>query len=215
MLDFLRLRNPDIELFSVYDEEFRSFGRILCLDTEEISKVAEGFEMPENVIYIPSTEKFESLSIAKEIENGIFGTLPTQIGYCCGHSRYLNATEWHTCSEVNIAVTDMVLILGHLWDMENERIASSLFKAFYVPKGTAVEIYATSLHYCPCQVSDEGFGCIVGLLRNTNTALETETPDRKLVAKNKWLIAHVDNAAKIKQGAVAGITGINFEIKYR
>ena len=214
MLENLKKLNPDIAVHSVYENEFKSFGRILKLNTEEIIKVAEGFQMPENVIYTPSTKEFEELSIAKEINDEIFGTLPTQTGYCYGHSKMLNATEWHTSSEINIAVTDMVLILGHLWDIENDTIDSSMFKAFYVPKGTAIEVYATTLHYCPCQVSDAGFRCVVSLPKHTNTALEKSLDDKKITAKNKWLIAHVDNEAKIKQGAVAGITGTNFEIKY-
>ena len=55
---------------------------------------------------------------------------------------------------------------------------------------------------------------VVSLPKDTNTALETELLDKRITAKNKWLIAHVDNEAKIKQGAVAGITGINYEIKW-
>ncbi len=102
--------------------------------------------MPDGVCYTPSEEKFEKLAIAEEITNEIFGTLPTQIGYCYGHSNYLNATEWHTSSEVNIAVTDLVLILGHIWDIKDGKIDSSQFKAFYVPEGTAIEVYSTSLH---------------------------------------------------------------------
>ena len=213
MINKLKELNPDIEFYSVSDSEFRTYGKILGLDTEEIVKAAEKFEMPEAVIYMPSTQEFEELEIAKTIKEEIFGTLPTETGYCYGHSRMLNATEWHTSSEINIAATDLVLILGHLWDIENNKIDSSHFKAFYVPKGTAIEVYATTLHYCPCQVSDAGFRCVVSLPKDTNTALETELLDKRITAKNKWLIAHVDNEAKIKQGAVAGITGTNYEIK--
>ena len=83
-----------------------------------------------------------------------------------------------------------------------------------MPKGTAVEIYATTLHYNPCQASGDGFGCIVALPKGTNTALETAVNDKFMTAKNKWLIAHIDNTAKIKQGAMAGITGTNHQIEY-
>ena len=58
-----------------------------------------------------------------------------------------------------------------------------------VPKGTTIEVYATTLHFCPCEVTVSGFSCIVGLQRGTNHPLE----DRKqglLWAKNKWLLAH-------------------------
>lgn len=150
----------------------------------------------------------------KYFDVNVFGTLPTQIGYCCGHNSFLNATEWHTSSEINIAVTPLILILGHRWDIVNGIIDSSKFKAFYLPKGTVTEVYATTLHYTPCQVTDDGFGCIVALPEGTNTPLDTESKDKLLTAKNKWLLAHTENKAKIKQGAVAGITGENIFIHY-
>lgn len=214
MKNKLKKLNPQIELYSVYDSEFKTYGRILNLNTEEIIKTAERFDMPQNIMYMPSTDEFEELHIAKTLREEFFGTLPAQVGYCYGHSKMLNATEWHTSSEINIAVTDLVLILAHIWEIEDNKIDSSVFKAFYVPKGSAIEVFATSLHYCPCQVSDDGFGCVVALPKGTNTALETEVFDKRITAKNKWLIAHVENVVKINQGAVAGITGINYEIKY-
>lgn len=204
----------NIKIYSVTDGEFTSYGKIIDIDTAEIIGAAEKFDMPENVIYMPSTPEFEKLPIAEKLKNGCYGTLPTQVGYCYGHSTGLNATEWHSSSEINIAATDLVLILGHVWEIKDDRIDSSLFRALFIPKGTAVEIYATTLHYCPCQVSDGGFRCIVALPSGTNTALETETADKKLLAKNKWLIAHIENEAKRKSGAVMGITGENYHIKY-
>ncbi len=214
MLERLKKQNPEIQVYSIYDAEFKTFGQVLTLDTGEIIKVAERFEMPTGVIYTPSTPEFETLSIAEKIQNELYGTLSAQVGYCYGHSRMLNATEWHTASEINIAVTDFVLLLGHRWDMEKGQIDSSKFKAFYVPKGAAIEVYATTLHFCPCQVNDGGFRCVVGLPKDTNTALETMVEDKMITAKNKWLIAHVENETKIKQGAVPGIIGTNYEIKY-
>ncbi len=126
----------------------------------------------------------------------------------------LNATEWHTSSEINIAITPLVLILGHIWDIKNGKFDSSDFKAFYLPAGTIVEVYATSLHYCPCQVSDSGFGSVVGLPLGTNTDLETESENPLLFRKNKWIICHTDNEELINDGVTAGITGTNFEIKF-
>ena len=215
MIKELQKKNTDIKIYSVADNEFNTFGRIINnIDTTEIVKVAESFDVTEGITYIPSVKEFENLAISKEINNELYGTLPTQIGYCYGHSSYLNATEWHTSNEVNIAITDLVLILGHRWDIVDDKIDSSMFKAFYVPKGTIVEVYSTSLHYCPCQVSDNGFRCIVALPKDTNTELDLKLNDKRITAKNKWLLAHVDNEVKIKQGAVPGITGINSEVKY-
>ena len=44
-----------------------------------------------------------------------------------------------------------------------------------MPKGAAIEVYATSLHYAPCHVSDEGFRSVVVLSKGTNTDLD-QTP---------------------------------------
>lgn len=216
MLEKLKKLNPEVEFYDVNDKNFASFGRIIkSLDATEILEAAKEIPNPENgSSYLPSVEKFEILKIATEIENELFGSLPTQIGYCWGHSNFLNATEWHTSAEINIAVTPLVLILGHVWDIVEGKIDSSKFKAFYLPAGTVVEIYATTLHFCPCEVSKNGFGCVVGLPTGTNTDLTVKKEDPMLFRKNKWIIAHVDNEALKNKGVVAGITGVNYEIKY-
>lgn len=216
MLKRLKELNPQIEFYDVTDKEFALFGKIVKdLDVGEIIKVAKNIPNPQlGSEYTPSLEEFEFLKIASDIENEYFGFLPTQIGYCWGYNNKLNATEWHTSNEINIAVTPLVLILGSLNDVCENKIHSSKFKAFYLPKGTAVEIYATSLHYCPCQVNDSGFGCVVGLPLGTNTELAQKSNNPLLFAKNKWLIAHSENERLKSRGAFPGITGINYEIKY-
>mgnify|MGYP003446165961 CR=1 FL=1 len=216
MFEKLKLLNHEIDFYDVSDKEFASFGRIITnLDTAEIIKTAEKIENPESgSAYLPSLADFEALKIAENIKNECFGTLPTQIGYCYGHSNFLNAAEWHFSSEINIAVTSLVLILGHVWDIKDGKIDSSDFKGFYLPEGTAVEVYSTSLHFCPCEVEKSGFGCVVGLPQGTNTDLDIIPDNKMLFRKNKWIIAHVDNKALIDRGVVAGITGTNYEIKY-
>lgn len=216
MLNILKEKNTDIKLYSVNDIEFKTFGRVIKnLDTSEIIATAEKIERPETgSVYSPSEESFERLQIATQIKKEFFGTLPAQVGYCHGHNSLLNAAEWHFSSEINIAVTPLVLILGHVWDIENGKIDSSSFKAFYLPKGTVAEVYATTLHFCPCEVEESGFGCVVGLPLNTNTPLDENSENQLLFRKNKWLIAHEENTSLINRGAVAGITGTNFEIKY-
>lgn len=216
MLEKLKQLNPEIEFYDVTDKEFATFGRIIkTLDTKEIIEVAKKIENPDNgSSYLPCCEAFGALDIATEIKNECFGTQPTQIGYCWGHNTFMNATEWHSSNEINIAVTPLVLILGHIWDIENGKIDSSKFKAFYLPKGTAVEVYSTTLHFCPCEVDKNGFGCVVGLPEGTNTNLETETNDKVIFRNNKWIMAHIDNISLIEKGVVAGITGTNYEIKY-
>ncbi len=216
MLEQLKAKNPNLPVFSVESEEFRSYGRVIKdLDTAQIVQVASGIQNPDSgASYLPQEESLAQLPIAQSIRDRYFGTLPTQIGYCWGHNQYLNATEWHTSSEVNIAVTPIVLILAHVWQLENGKIDSGAFRAFYVPKGTAVEVYATTLHFTPCEVSPEGFGCVVALPTGTNTPLEENAEDPLLFRKNKWIVCHEENQTLIERGVVPGITGINYLVKY-
>lgn len=216
MLENLKKSNPDIQIYSVNDSEFKTFGRVIeNLNTTEIITAAKKIANPEaGSVYTPNEESFEKLQIAAQIKDEFFGTLPTQIGYCYGHNSFLNAAEWHFSSEINIAVTPLVLILGHVWDIENGKIDSSSFKAFYLPAGTVAEVFATTLHFCPCETEESGFGCVVGLPLDTNISLDSTAENPLLFRKNKWIIAHEKNTPLINRGVISGITGTNYEIKY-
>ena len=216
MIKKLQELNPDIKFYDVTDKEFAPYGKIISgLDVTDITKAAKKISNDiDGSAYYPSVADFECLAIAKEIKNEFFGTLPAQIGYCHGHNNLLNATEWHFSSEINIAITPIVLILGHVWEVEDNTIDVSKFKAFYLPAGTAVEVYATTLHYCPCEVEKDGFGCVVGLPGDTNTNLKEKVKNPLIYQRNKWIISHPENEVLVKAGAVVGITGKNLEIKY-
>lgn len=216
MLEELKQKNPNIPLYSIYDKKFEEYGRVVeGLETTAIIEVAKQIQNPEEgSAYVASEKSFQSLEIAEDIAYRIFGEMPTQVGYCWGHSNRLNGAEWHTSSELNIAITPLVLFLGKRQDIVDDKIDSSQFQAFYVPRGAVLEVYATTLHFCPCEIEHNGFGCVVALPSGTNVPLETEIEDKLLFRKNKWLIAHVDNNSLLERGAVAGINGVNFEIKY-
>ena len=126
----------------------------------------------------------------------------------------LSALEWHTSSEVNVAITPLVLMLAKRSDMVGNEIDSARVKAFYLPKGTVIECYATSLHFCPCQVTEDGFQMVVALPRGTNEPLLSPVDDPLLFRRNKWLISHVENQALLARGAVGGIYGTNFKLRY-
>ena len=216
MLKNLQAKNPGLPLYSVESEAFLPYGRVLKnLDTVSILKAAEAIENPESgATYVPSQPLFEKLPLAEEIKNRFFGCLPTQIGYCWGYNDKLNATEWHTSSEVNIGITPVVLLLAHRWEIVDVKIDASKFKAFYLPRGAAVEVYATSLHFTPCQAQEGGFGCVVALPEGTNTALVAPTADKLLTNKNKWLICHEKNEKLLARGFVPGITGENITVHF-
>lgn len=216
MLERLKALNPSLPLFSVDSPEFAEYGRVLSgFDATAFVKAAEAIPMPEaGSAYQASVKEFEALPAAREICDGCFGTLDTQIGYCYGHSNYLNALEWHYSSEVNIAVTPLVLMLAKRSDIKNERIDSSCVKVFFVPAGTVIEVFATTLHFCPCEVSKGGFGCVVALPSGTNTPLDIPVKDPLLFRKNKWIFAHEGNTALLQRGVIAGVYGENYKINY-
>ena len=203
-----------MKIYRVTDKEFDTFGKVLDIDTKEIIEVAEKTEMPsEGSLYVASHEEFEKLPVMKTVQNEYFGGMPTQLGYCYGHSNMLNALEWHKCSEINIAVTDLILLLGDVRDIEEgNKYNSDKVKAFKVLKGEAIEVYATTLHFCPIETSKTGFGCVVGLLKGTNTDLDFVPEDKLIFRKNKWIMAHVENTALLEKGVVGGIYGINHKI---
>jgi len=140
----------------VADPAFKAYGRVITgYDFSGLLKAMEHTPLPEDVIYIPSLPEMEALSDAKELERGIYGQMPIQIGCCNGHNKKLNAVEYHRDSEVDIAVDDLILILGKQQDIEEDHTYdTSRMEAFLVPAGTAVEVYATTLHYAPCHVKD-------------------------------------------------------------
>lgn len=202
-----------MKCYRVTDKEFSAFGRVLHVDAAELISAANAIPLPkEGSSYEASVDVFEKLGIAKYFQDEIYGELPIQMGYCWGHSQKLNALEWHKCSEVNVAVTDMVLFLGLLPDLENNRYDSAKIKAFYVKKGEVIEVYATTMHFCPCEVSPYGFGCVVVLPAGTNTPLDKPAKDKLLFRKNKWIIAHEDNRALLDRGVAGGVYGKNFDV---
>lgn len=215
MLKTLQEKNPDLKIHTVSDMAFRSFGRVIHLDTTDIVAAAKNIPMPDaGSLYVPAETSFAALPVASVIQDAYFGELPTQVGYCYGHSNFLNAVEWHTSSEINIAVTPLVLFLGHVYDIEDDTVDTAKMQAFYVPQGTALEVYATTLHFCPCEVEADGFGCVVALPKDTNTPLDRTADDPKLFRKNKWILCHVDNETLKARGVKAGVTGENFEVRY-
>lgn len=206
-----------MKIQNVNDASFKKYGKILKgYPTDKILKEMQHTPLPDDVIYVPSVDTLEATSDAKVFMEKGFGGLEIQIGYCNGNNHKLNGLEYHRSSEINIAVNDLVLILGAQQDITDEyTYETSKAEAFFVPKGTAIEVYATTLHYAPCNAeSEKGFRCVVILPKGTNEEL-TFTPDKDgedklLTAQNKWLIAHEE--AEIS-GAFCGLVGENITLK--
>lgn len=207
-----------MKIQSINDPAFLKYGKVLTgFDLDDMIKVMGNFEVPDDVIYVASSPELEELPVAQDLQNRGFGGVPVQIGYCNGHNKKLNALEYHRCSEINVACTDMVLLLGVQQDINlaDYTYDTKKIEAFFVPKGAAIEVYATTLHYAPCHVTDEGFRSVVVLSKGTNTDLDfvpqKQGEDALLFAKNKWLIAHPE-AGLEDQGAWIGLKGDNITI---
>lgn len=221
-LEQLREANPGLRIDSVYDKEsFKTYGRIVeGYDfTELLQYMEERTEIPENGnVYVASVPEMERMPIMGQMQKGLYGDMPIQIGYCNGRNSTMNGFEYHKGSEINVAVCDFCLCLGHSWDIEENRYDIEKVKVFFVPKGTAIEMYQTTLHLSPCRVMEEGFRGVVVLPKGTNTPLEKEKPveaeGELLLQRNKWVIAHPEREPLMRQGAVGGVLGENKEIKY-
>ena len=176
-----------MKIQNVTDASFRKYGKVLeGYDFSALLKEMKHTPVPDDVVYVPSVEELEALDVAKALQNKGFGGIPIEIGYCNGHNKKLNAVEYHRSSEINVAVTDLVLLIGSQQDITDDfTYDTSKIEAFLVPAGTGIEVYATTLQ----------------------TAKTGE--DSLLTAKNKWLIAHEDAAI---EGAVNGLRGENITI---
>ncbi|MBU3184389.1 DUF4867 family protein [Clostridium estertheticum] len=202
----------------ITDSEFKKYGR--NLENYNCSKLIEKMKttpLPNDVVYEPSIKELEDLGIAQDLKIREFGELPIQVGYCNGNNYLLNAVEYHRSSEINVAVTDFILLLGCIQDVEKDySYDTSNIEAFLVPAGTIIEVYATTLHYAPCNANENGFKCVVVLPRDTNLPLENKInksgEDALLFARNKWLIGHKDTDLG-PQGAFIGLKGKNISIK--
>ncbi|MCI9638029.1 MAG: DUF4867 family protein [Hungatella sp.] len=205
-----------MEIRKVTDPEFKVYGKIVTgYDCGELLKAMGQTPVPEDVVYVASDRELEGLEVSKRIQKNMYGQLPIQVGYCNGRNRKMNAMEYHRTSEINVAATDLVLMLGRQQDVgEDGTYDTSLAEAFLVPAGTVIEVYATTLHYAPCHVEEDGFRCVVILPKGTNTDMEPVEElffeDKLLFAKNKWLIGHREGG--LPKNAYLGLRGSNPEL---
>ncbi|SDZ99318.1 protein of unknown function [Pseudobutyrivibrio sp. ACV-2] len=209
-----------MKIYNVSDPEFVNYGRIIEGYEEEKKAIVEALKnktpIPEGTDYVAEEKELQSLAAADKITNSLFGGSPMQFGWCNGHNTKLNCLEYHRSSEINLGATDFILLLAKREEVEDFKLDSSKVKAFFCPAGTMIEVYATALHYAPCQASlDSGFQVLVGLPKGTNVGCPSFTPanteDKLLRATNKWLIAHPDSK-EAKDNAWVGITGDNIDI---
>ena len=211
-----------MKILPVSDTAFGKYGRVITnVDVTELVDALKNTPIPEGVVYEPSVAELEATAAMEPLSRITFGEMPIQIGYCNGHNQLLNAVEYHRTSEINIAATDAILIIGMQQDIEKDfTYDTAKMEAFLIPAGVAVEIYATTLHYAPCGVDGAGFQVAVVLPKGTNYPLEQHhktvengiapNEDALITATNKWLIGHKEGG--LEEGSFLGLKGKNLNV---
>lgn len=208
-----------MKIHSVFDPAFKRYGQVVEGLPDTVSELLEALQktpLPEGTGYVPEEPLLQELPAAVEISEHCYGGMPVQLGWCNGHNTRLNCLEYHRDSEFNLGTEDFILLLAKQEEISEGTLDTSLVRAFRVPAGTLVEVYATTLHYAPCHVdADKGFRVLVALPKGTNTEKPDITPltaeDKMLWACNKWLLAHPDSN-EAKAGAYMGLSGENIRI---
>lgn len=223
ILDELQAANPTRDIRSVSDPSFSRYGRLLeGYEPDDVISRARGIlSQSEGVVYEPSVPTLEEpADFNIRIEQRIFGGMPMQVGWCYGQNLRMGALEYHKGSEVNVCLTDVLLLVGHVQDISFDQEISydaDKVEAFYAPKGSVVELSPWNLHFAPIHVREgEQFATLVYLPLRTNEPLPYEVEkvgeSRLLFAINKWLIAHPDAKELVEQGAYPGIDGEDIEV---
>ena len=220
-LESIREANLNLTIRDSADPALAAYGR--RIDSEPFIGLVDLADAITDIdplanTYVANLPEFERDSSIETLRLH-FGLVDIQIGYCNGPNSRLNAAEWHKSSEIDIAVTDLLLFLGKRYDIdESGYIDSNRFECFYLAKGEALEILPEVLHFAPCKALPEGFKSIIVLPRGTNEPLsgpgihEASVESRFLYMRNKWLIAHPDRKILVERGAFPGIRGENIEI---
>ena len=200
---------------SISSPSFRKYGKVITnIDFSTLVDAMKSTPVPSDVVYEPKIDKLMALPVAQEISDIFYGEMPIQIGYCNGHNNKLNAVEYHRSSEINVAATDAILLLGMQADVEDDfTYDTAKMEAFLLPAGCAVELYATTLHYAPCHANEAGVQVAIILPDGTNYPLTKEHKngeDKLLAATNKWLIGHEEGG--LSEGSFLGLKGENITL---
>ena len=205
---------------SVYDDSFRAYGKPVAGLEDAVKEILAALAqtpLPEGTGYVPEEPKLQCLAAQKVVSDHLYGGMPVQLGWCNGHNTKLNCLEYHRDSEINLGTEDFILLLAKQDDIDkNGHLDTARVKAFRVPAGVPVEVYATSLHYAPCHTDPaKGFRVMIGLPKGTNLdrpacPVKTEE-DKYLWAANKWLLAH-PSSSEAAAGAMAVLDGENIDI---
>ena len=207
-----------MEIKSIFDAEFSPYGQVhKGYKLDGLLAAMKAIPLPESgTTYQPTIPELEALPIFELFGANAYGGMPVQLGMCWGRNTKLNCLEYHRDSEFNVGTHDFILLLAKQDEIVDGMLDTAKVRAFRVPAGVLVEVYATTLHYAPCHTDEaEGFRVAVALPRGTNEAKPAikaiTEEDQLLWARNKWLLAHEDSA-EAGQGAAVRVSGDNNDI---
>lgn len=211
-----------MHIYSVTDPEFAPYGMVWndvpssLIDPllAELRKTP----VPEGSQYVASAPELEGAEGAGTLKRVMYGGRPVQLGWCNGHNTRLNCLEYHRSSEFNLGARDFILLLAKREQIVDGKLDTRLVKAFRVPAGTLVEVYATTLHYTPCMVDAQGFQVMVALPAGTNGPRPDTAKDMPTAGDaycywkaDKWVLCHVESP-KAAEGGYVGLVGKNLDI---
>ena len=207
-----------MQIVSVYDPSFAPYGKVLeGYDAAPLVEAMKAIPLPESgTAYEPAIPALEATCLYGQLQNNAYGGMPVQLGMCWGRNTKLNCLEYHRDSEVDIGEDEFILLVAREDDIIDGVLDTAAVKAFKAPGGVPVEVYATTLHYAPCQTTRDGFFRVAVVLpKGTNgpkpAIMAKNGEDKTLWACNKWLLAHPDSA-EAAQGAVQALKGENIDI---
>jgi len=207
----LRRSNPRLTILSLGETPEHALYRRVEADAAAFLTAAEAFSPGEANAYVPRDEAMSRSAAARDVSRRVFGELPVQAGWNHGGNTRMNGMEWHKSSEVIVACTDIVLLLGDHADIADEIYDSARAFGLYLQKGEAVELLPLTLHLAPLPVHGGRFVAAILLPEGTNLPLAGGV-EGTLRAVNKWLLVHPDNARGIALGGKVGIRGENIAL---
>lgn len=216
MLEELNKVNSPLTILHVDSPALSRYGKkiegIDCSEMFERSLMEVNYTGTSYLRDLKDLHIYESLKRIHEKVYGNTGNL--QAGLCCGMNDRMNGMEYHADSEVIVAVTEVVLILGRSEDIVDLNWKSSMAECFYLQAGTVLEIFSNTLHLAPCRTNKDPFCTIIILPEGTNKPLEDSerSLDPTYFMKNKWLICHSESPA-VARGGIVGISGKNIQIQ--
>ncbi|MDF2986461.1 MAG: hypothetical protein K0R50_1971, partial [Eubacterium sp.] len=124
MINHLRECNPKLKINSIFDEAFSKYGKVITgYDFSECIEIMESKSVPDSGnVYVATDKDLMNTAVVRQLENIFYGSMPIQMGFCNGNSNKLNALEYHKCSEIDVAVTDLLLILADIRDIKNNQL---------------------------------------------------------------------------------------------